>query len=87
MTQPHPQVAALLEAAARSPLPTLDKVSPFVARRLYAERCKVVAPKKVPEAQTRLLLTPGGVALRAYRDGTTKFTMPSSVHRSGAVGV
>jgi acetyl esterase len=64
--QPHPQVAALLEAAARSPLPTLDKVSPFVARRLYAERCKVVAPKKPPEAQTRLLLTPG-VAVRSYR--------------------
>ena len=64
--KPHPQVAALLEAAARSPLPTLDKVPPFVARRLYAERCKVVAPKKTADTQTRLLLTPG-VALRAYR--------------------
>ena len=64
--KPHPQVAALLEAAARSPLPTLDKVPPFVARRLYAERCKVVAPKKTPDTQTRLLLTPT-VALRAYR--------------------
>lgn len=63
---PHPQVAALLEAAARSPLPTLDKVAPFVARRLYAERCKVVAPKRLPETQTRVLLTPG-VAMRAYR--------------------
>ena len=67
--KPHPQVAALLEAAARSPLPTLDKVPPFAARRLYAERCKGVAPKKVPEAQTRLHLTPGGVVLRAYRPG------------------
>ena len=47
--KPHPQVAALLEAAARSPLPTLDKVSPFVARRLYAERCKAVTPKKIAE--------------------------------------
>jgi acetyl esterase len=64
--KPHPQVAVLLEAAARSPLPTLDKVPPFVARRLYAERCKVVAPKKVPETQTRLLVTPG-VVLRSYR--------------------
>jgi len=62
----HPQVAVLLEAAARSPLPTLDKVSAFVARRLYAERCKTVMPKR-PEAQTRLLLTPGGVVIRAYR--------------------
>ena len=64
--KPHPQVAVLLEAAARSPLPTLDKVPAFIARRLYAERCKVVAPKKVVEAQTRLLLAPG-VALRSYR--------------------
>ena len=65
--KPHPQVEALLQAAARSPLPTLDKVSAFVARRLYADRCKTVAPKQVPEAQARLLLTPGGVPVRAYR--------------------
>ena len=64
--KPHPQVQLLLDAAARSPLPALDQVAPFVARRLYAERCKTVAPKKVPETQTRLLLAPG-VALRAYR--------------------
>jgi acetyl esterase len=64
---PHPQVAALLQAAARSPLPTLDQVSAFVARRLYADRCKTVAPKQLPEAQARLLLTPGGVPIRAYR--------------------
>jgi acetyl esterase len=63
----HPQVAALLEAAARSPLPTLDKVSAFVARRLYVERCRTVMPKQVPEAQVRLLLTPGGIAGRTYR--------------------
>jgi acetyl esterase len=63
----HPQVSALLEAAARSSLPTLDKVSPFVARRLYLERCKTVAPKPIPDAHTRMLLTPGGVAIRAYR--------------------
>jgi acetyl esterase len=65
--KPHPQVEALLQAAARSPLPTLDKVSAFVARRLYADRCKTVMPKPVSEAQVRLLLTPGGIAIRAYR--------------------
>ena len=71
--KPHPQVAALLEAAARSSLPTLDKVSAFVARRLYADRCRAVAPKKAPEAHVRLLLTPGGVPIRAYRPaGTAK---------------
>lgn len=65
--KPHPQVQALLDAAARSRLPTLDKVSPFVARRLYRERCAAVAPKTKPDCQTRLLLTPEGVPLRAYR--------------------
>ena len=75
-TSPHPQVAALLDAAARSPLPTLDKVAPFVARRLYAERCKVVMPKKAAEMQTRVLLTPGGVILRAYRPGAVPRAEP-----------
>jgi acetyl esterase len=81
----HPQVAALLEAAARSPLPTLDKVSPFVARRLYAERCKTVMPKKVPEVQTRLLLTPSGVAIRAYRPAGVAKTdlLPALVYFHG----
>jgi acetyl esterase len=65
--KPHPQVAALLEAAARSPLPTLDKVSAFVARRLYAERCKTVTPRKVGEAQTRLLLAAPSIPIRSYR--------------------
>ena len=45
----HPQVALLLEAVAQSPLPTLDKVPAFVARRLYSERCKV-APKRAGRA-------------------------------------
>jgi len=61
----HPQVAALLEAAARSPLPTLDKVSAFVARRLYRERCAAVMPKP-PEAQVRLIMG-NGVVMRSYR--------------------
>ena len=64
--KPHPQVLALLEAAARSPLPTLDKVSAFVARRLYAERCKTVAPKNLPHVAARIVLA-DGVVLRAYR--------------------
>jgi acetyl esterase len=80
----HPQVAALLQAAARSPLPTLDKVSPFVARRLYAERCKTVMAKP-PEAHTRILLTPGGVAMRAYRPATSSKTdvLPALVYFHG----
>jgi len=68
----HPQAVALLEAAARSPLPTIDKVPAFVARRLYIERCKVVNPKNPPEALTRLLLVRAGLALRAYRPAALK---------------
>jgi len=79
----HPQVAALLEAAARSPLPTLDKVSPFVARRLYSDRCKTVAPKKVPETHHRLLLTPGGVPIRAYRPSAKTDVLPALVFFHG----
>jgi acetyl esterase len=63
---PHPQVAALLEAAARSLLPTIDKVPAFTGRRLYADRCKGVTPPQ-PAAQVRLLVMPGGIVLRAYR--------------------
>lgn len=83
--KPHLQVAALLEAAARSPLPTLDKVSPFVARRLYTERCKAVMPNQVPEAQTRLLLTPGGVLIRVYRPAGVAKTevLPALVYFHG----
>ena len=81
---PHPQVAALLAAAARSSLPTLDKVSPFVARRLYADRCKAVSPKP-PEAQVRLLLGPEGIAVRAYRPAASAKTdvLPALVYFHG----
>ncbi|HEX2333025.1 MAG TPA: alpha/beta hydrolase [Burkholderiales bacterium] len=80
----HPQVALLLEAVKQSPLPTLDKVPPFVARRLYSERCGKVAPK-APEAQTRLLLTPGGVIIRAYRPAGAgkKDVLPALVYFHG----
>jgi acetyl esterase len=67
--KPHPQVQRLLEAVANSPFPALSAVPPFVARRLYAERCRIVKPA-APEAQVRLLMTPGGVVLRAYRPAT-----------------
>jgi len=81
--KPHPQVLALLEAAASSPLPTLDKVSPFVARRLYRERCARVMPE-APEAMTRLLVSPDGIALRAYRPmGTAQDRLPALVFFHG----
>ena len=83
--KPHPQVQALLEAAARSRLPTLDQVSAFVARRLYRERCAAVAPKHKPDCQTRLVLTPEGVPLRAYRpaDASKAEVLPILVYFHG----
>src|SRR5262245_21625430 len=71
--KPHPQVIGLLEAAALSPIPTIDKVPPFVGRRLYAERCKAVMPKR-PEAQVRFLLTPETLVLLACRPAASSKT-------------
>jgi acetyl esterase len=63
----HPQAAALLQRAAASPLPTLDKVSAFVARRFYRERCAAVTPKAPAVAQCGLLLADGRIPVRFYR--------------------
>ena len=83
--KPHPQVQALLEAAARSPLPTLDKLPAFAARRLYIERCRTVAPTKPPEVQTRMLLAPGDVPVRSYRPAGVAKTdaLPALVYFHG----
>jgi acetyl esterase len=80
----HPQVAALLEAAARSPLPTLDKVPALAARRMYSDRCRMVAPN-APKTQIRLMLTPQGVPIRSYRPaGVAKIeALPALVYFHG----
>jgi acetyl esterase len=82
---PHPQVQLLLEAAARSALPTLDKVSAFVARRLYRERCAAVSPKEAPPCQTRMLLAPPGIPIKSYRpaDAAKGETLPALVYFHG----
>jgi acetyl esterase len=63
----HPQVAALLERVARSPLPLYHTVPPFVARRIYRDTRSVLAPKPPHVAETRLLIIQDSIALRAYR--------------------
>jgi acetyl esterase len=63
----HPQVAALLERVARSPLPLYHTVPPFVARRIYRDTRSVLSPKPPHVAEVRLLITPEKIALRAYR--------------------
>ena len=63
----HPQVAALLERIARSPLPPYHTVPPFVARRVYRDTRAVLAPAPPQLAEVRLLITPEKIAVRAYR--------------------
>jgi len=75
MSSPHPQVVALLERAARSGLPLYYEVSPFVARRIYADTCRTLSPAAPAVAAARLLLAPGPdgpVPLRAFRPQGTK---------------
>jgi acetyl esterase len=66
----HPQVAALLERAARSPLPKYHTVSPFVARRIYRDTRAALSPKPPEVAEVRLLAFET-YALRAYRPAET----------------
>ena len=63
----HPQVAALLERVARSPLPPYHSVPAFVARRIYRDTRAALAPKAPEVAEIRLLVFDGAVAVRAYR--------------------
>jgi len=62
----HPQVAALLERVARSPLPPYHSVPPFVARRIYRDTRAVLASAAPPVAESRLLIF-DRLAVRAYR--------------------
>jgi acetyl esterase len=63
----HPQVAQLLERAAKSPLPPYYEVPAHIARRIYRDTRSALAPKPPEVAEARLILAPGPVALRYYR--------------------
>jgi acetyl esterase len=63
----HPQVAALLERVARSPLPPYHTVPAFVARRIYRDTRSALAPQAPEIAQARLLVFSNALAVRAYR--------------------
>jgi acetyl esterase len=72
----HPQAAALLERAAKSPLPPYYEVPAHVARRIYRDTRAVLAPKPSEVAEARLVIAPGPVALRAYRPAGSKPDQP-----------
>ena len=69
----HPQLSALLEKAANSPLPPYHEVPPAVARRFYRDTRGPLTPDPPPVESVQLLLAPGPtgsagpVPLRAYR--------------------
>jgi acetyl esterase len=63
----HPQVAALLERAARSPLPLYHTVAAHVARRIYRDTRSVLAPQAPAVAEVRLLVVGDSIAMRLYR--------------------
>jgi acetyl esterase len=64
---PHPQVLALLERVARSPLPPYHAVPPFVARRIYRDTRAALVPQAPEVAEVRLLVLDRRLAVRAYR--------------------
>ena len=60
----------MLERARLSPLPTMDAVPPFVARRLYRDSRGPLTPDPPPVESAHLLLVPGPcgpLPVRAYR--------------------
>jgi acetyl esterase len=66
----HPQVAALLERASRSPLPLYYEVPPAVARRLYRDSRAALTPDPPAVDSVQLRLAPGAagpVPVRHYR--------------------
>jgi acetyl esterase len=67
MAAPHPQVVAVLEQVARSPLPPYHEVPPAVARRFYRDARGPLSPEPPAVESVRLLLAPGTIPVRAYR--------------------
>ena len=70
MGAPHPQVVAVLERVARSPLPLYHTLPPFVARRIYRDTRAVLAPAAPEVSESKLVLAPSpatAVMMRAYR--------------------
>jgi acetyl esterase len=81
----HPQVAQLLERAAKSPLPPYYEVPAHIARRIYRDTRAALSPQAPDVAEIRLLVAPGPVALRRYRPRGTKAdeALPALVYFHG----
>src|SRR5436190_2017081 len=84
----HPQVAALLERAAKSQLPPYWQVPAAVARRLYRDIRGPLTPDPPAVESSYLLLVPGKtgpIPVRAYRPkGAAKDeTLPALIYYHG----
>ncbi len=55
----HPQLVALLERAAKSPLPAYYDVPPAVARRLYRDTRGALTPDPPAVEYVQLMVAPG----------------------------
>jgi acetyl esterase len=77
----HPQVQALLERVARSPLPPYHTVSASVARRIYRDTRAALAPR-APELPEVRLLAFENYAIRVYRP-VVGATLPALVYFHG----
>jgi acetyl esterase len=88
MSAVHPQVAAILERAANSPLPPYHEVPPAVARRFYRDTRGPLTPDPPAVESVQLMLAqgPGGpIPVRAYRPAGSKRdeTLPALVFFHG----
>jgi len=86
--QLHPQVAQLLERAAKSLLPPYYETPPAVARRLYRESRAVLTPDPPAVEAVQLLLAPaagGPVPVRHYRPAGSRRdeVLPALVYYHG----
>ena len=79
----HPQVAALLERAAQSPLPPYDEVPPAVARRFYRDTRGPLTPDPPPVESVQLLLAPGPAGLSG---GPASGPVPVRAYRPKGAG-
>jgi acetyl esterase len=84
----HPQVAAMLERAARSPLPPYYQVPPVVARRIYRDTRAPLTPDPpaVESVRLRLATGPSGpVPVRHYRPkgASANQTLPALLYFHG----
>ena len=77
----HPQVRALLDRVARSPLPPYHTVSAPVARRIYRDTRAVLAPK-APELPEIRLMAFENFAMRVYRPVVGE-TLPALMYFHG----